>query len=165
MKYLDLEGYAKKTDLIGVEENPNPAFLENITFSIKKDNTPLMSEPLTSSTVKQNLTDKSLTFQYIGKITGDTPEGSIGNVWYYTKVSIDGNDIYGYIHDSYTENITPYSSNEIIVTEISLIIIIGEQSLTYLDLTLDNIIILLLTLPALVTILYLAFSSRKKNLK
>lgn len=156
VEYLDLQGYVKISDVELVSETPKMPYPENITFDIyNKSNAILRSEPTTENNNNSilkilNSSTKNLTFY--GKISGEESLLGCGNIWYYCKhTNIDGQSTYGYIYSSLTSNLSPILQNEEVVSTVNANTI-SITDLLYLNLSTQNITLLILSLPCLVIV-------------
>lgn len=158
VEYLDLKGYIEKSAINLVNEIPSSPFLDNISFDIIKDSK-IYSEPIIN---KNNIIDYALNQEkvfYYGKIYGEEIYENSGNVWYYCKIIKNDKSINGYIHSSFTNNLTPIIQNDNITTNY----ISKETVNTMLELNLSTqaIIIITISLPILF-ISFLFFKGFKK---
>lgn len=150
VNYLDISGYVNKKDIELTDSQISSPYLQNITFDIIK-NCFLYSEPKNNENSKAiNLTKQS-NIQYLGKIYGDELSKNSGNVWYYCKLENNNQIIYGYIHSSNTNNLSPITQNN----EYYLKFVNKPEvnNLLSLNITNQTIIIITISLP----ILFLVF--------
>ena len=158
VQYQDIKGYVEKENLIVVNEQIENPFLEDITFNITKD-TYLYEEPLLNSNLIKTPLTSLKTPTYIGKIYSDEISDVSGNVWYFAKINNNGVEIKGYVHSSFTNNLTPITQNNSVSTEyISNNI---ESTLLNINQTTQIIIIFIISMPTLF-ILYLLLKGFKK---
>lgn len=158
VSYQDVKGYVKKNDIQLVNEQISFPYLTNITFDIIKpcflSNTPKnnTSSQIISLTPQTNIV-------FYGKIYGDEIYKNSGNLWYYSKIQNGENFITGYIHSSYTNNLSPITQNTIVTTKF---ISSGQTTnLLNLNLTSQTTLIIVVSLPILF-ILFLLLKGFKK---
>lgn len=167
VEYNGILGYVKKSQVDFVEEIPELPFLENITFDIySASNVELRNEPSTKNGIGSILISvpsgqKDLT--YYGKITGEESINGLGNIWYYCSYNFEGKDIFGYVYAPLTLNLSPICENSQILTPVTITNYVPLNNLLYLNVNTRNLIILVITLPA-IYILYL-FVKPSKILK
>lgn len=145
VNYLDLNGYVNKENIMLVNEKINNPFLNYVTFNITKDCF-LYSEPKILEENKiLNLTNTE-NVTYYGKIFADELNTN-NNLWYYCKINNNGNEIKGYVHSTYTNNLTPIIEN----TEFSTkyLNINKTNSLLNLNLTTQTIVIIIISIPTI----------------
>lgn len=160
VNYLNLKGYVLKENLELVNEKIEKPFLKNVTFTTTKK-TYLYSRPkFSENLVLENINEKE-NILYIGKIFGESIDES-GNVWYYSCLQKNGKEIYGYIHSSFTNNLSPITENQEISTKL-----ISNVSNTYKLLSLDfnsqGMIILIISVPLF--LLFFLFTKGFKKIK
>ena len=163
VQYLDIMGYVKIDDVTPVNETPTCPYLECISFDISPtlESFTLRSIPNSQDDSNIIVTAKNQTnLDYFGKIAGNESVPSLGNLWYYCQVNVDGKDYRGYIYSPYAINLSPIVPNNEIVTSTSIEKINATQSLLKLNLTTENIIIILVTIPSIV-VLYLLLKPPK----
>ncbi len=158
VSYQDIKGYVKKNDIQLVNEQISFPFLTNITFDIIKPcfitNTPKnnISSQIISLSPQTNIV-------FYGKIYGDEIYKNSGNLWYYCKIQNDDNSIFGYIHSSYTNNLSPITQNFEVTTK--FLSSNQTSNLLNLNLTSQTTLIIVVSLPILF-ILFLLLKGFKK---
>lgn len=158
VNYQDIKGYVKKNDIQLVNEQISFPYLTNITFDIIKPcfitNTPKnnTSSQIISLTPQTNIV-------FYGKIYGDEIYKNSGNLWYYCKIENGNNSILGYVHSSFTNNISPITQNTIVTT--NLISSNQTSNLLNLNLTTQTTLIIVVSLPILF-IIFLLLKGFKK---
>ncbi len=167
-EYNGIKGYVKKTDIEFVEEIPENPFLVGITFDIySASSVELRLEPSTKSgigSVLMSIPAGQKNLSYIGKIAGEESMDGLGNIWYYASYTLpNGKEICGYIYSPLTRNLSPISENNENLTVVSVSQYVPVSSLLYLNLSTKNMIILIISIPAIV-VLYL-FVKPSKILK
>jgi len=154
-EYLNIKGYVEKQNLTLVNENISHPYLLNITFNTTKTAC-LYNEPSTKSNVSFQI-EKGEQLMYIGKILGSEIDNINGNIWYYCTLVKENTNIFGYIHSSFTNNLTPINVNESEFSAINT----TTSSLLNLNLTTQVVIIICISIP-LFFILYLLLKGFKK---
>lgn len=166
-EYNGIVGYVNKSDIEFVKEVPLCPYLNNITFDITSSSSvELRTEPTTKNgigTVITTLPANTKQLNYIGKITGEESIKGLGNIWYYASFLIDDKQVFGYVYSPLTKNLSPIVENNENLTIVSVSTYVPLTSLLYLDLSTKNLIILIISVPALVVI-YL-FTKPTKILK
>jgi len=158
VQYQDIKGYVQKESLTIVNEQIESPFLENITFNIVKD-TFLYQEPIFSNDLQKHEVLSGEKVKYIGKIYSQNLSDLDGNVWYYAEIENNGVKTKGYIHSSFTNNLTPITQNNSVSTEF----LANNNTNTLLNIkqTTQIIIIIVLSVP-IFFILYLFLKGFKK---
>ena len=158
VNYLNLTGYVKKNDIQLVNEQISLPYLQNIKFDIIKD-CYLCSEPknLPNAQVIKLSPQAGITFY--GKMFGDEIYKNSGNVWYYCSIENNDKIINGYIHSSFTNNLTPITQNQEITT--NFISQTNVNNLLNLNLTSQTLIIIIISLPILI-LLFILLKGFKK---
>ena len=146
IKYQDVFGYVKANQVELVNENIQNPYLTNITFNIAKDSF-LYKEPINNQNFQTISLQKNKTISYYGKIFADEIFENSGNVWYYCSVNFDDNKIFGYVHSSQTNNLSPITPNKEISTK--YVSKTNIQNLLNLNFSTQSIIILIISLPVL----------------
>lgn len=164
-EYNGITGYIKKQDIEFVEEVPENPYLSGITFDIYSgSNVELRLEPSTSSGIGSIITTipkSQKNLNYIGKIAGEESIKGLGNIWYYCSYYLsDGSEIYGYIYSPLTNNLSAINESNENLTVVSVNNYIPLNNLLYLNLSTKNLIILVISIPALV-VLYLFIKPSK----
>ena len=164
VKVKDIVGYVKIEDVELVDNTPISPFLENIYFEIySKTSAVLRSEPTTANgnkSIIQILPAGTKNIEYLGKISGEESLVGGGNIWYYCKITnINGTASYGYVYASLTTNYSNISQNQEQVKSVSSQIF-DLSNLLYINISTQNLIVLILSLPVLL-ILYLFIKPTK----
>ncbi len=158
VNYLNLTGYVKKNDIELVSQQISSPYLKDIKFDIVKDCF-LYLEPKNNNNSQILPLSPQNSISYYGKIYGDEISQNSGNVWYYCVIANNENSLYGYIHSSYTNNLSPivhnteYSSKYINKTQVN--------SLLNLNLSSQTIIIISISLPVFILLIILLKGFKK----
>lgn len=156
VKYQDLTGYCDKENLMLVNEKIENPFLDNITFDVYKD-TFLYNEPKASESNIIIPIKNCENVKFIGKIYSEEISSTSSNIWYYCKINLGGKEIKGYIHSSFTNNLTPITQNNSNYTLLSQ----NTNTLLNLSQSTQIIITIVVSVPILF-ILYLFLKGFKK---
>ncbi len=151
VEYKDIKGYVKAENIAIVNEQIQNPYLDNITFNIAKDCF-LYNEPKNNEKNQILKLIKDQTITYYGKIFADQIQSNSGDVWYYSSVETENGKIFGYIHSSYTYNLSPISPCKEISTEHSKANNINE--ILNLNIKTQSVIVVIISLP----ILFLIFT-------
>ena len=110
VEYIDIKGYVSKNNVVLVNEQLENPYLTDISFDIIK-NCKLCSLPQNiEKNFLEELTPQNNIFYY-GKINGVDINQTSGNVWYFCKIFNNEKQITGYIHSTYTNNLSPIQTN------------------------------------------------------
>lgn len=146
VEYLNQTGYVLSNQVELVNENIQNPYLSNITFSIAKDCF-LYSEPKNNQNLQVLTLTKGQTISYYGKIYSDEIFENSGNMWYYCCITNSNNKIFGYVHASQTNNLSPIKANTEVSTK--LITKTEVQNILNLNISSQSIIIAIISLPVL----------------
>lgn len=157
--YNSINGYVKRNDVQEISNTPSTPYPYNIKIVIGS-NCNLRSAPTTNTSSNNILTtiysgESNITF--IGRIYSEEAIDFGGTTWYY----VNYNGTYGYIYSKYCKSITPIYPNQEEVTYLSAQSSRITNPITHTP-SLIIVIILLLPCIALLLILYLPKSHKKK---
>lgn len=159
VEYKDLTGYVKAENIVLVNENISSPYLENITFNIAKDCF-LYFEPINNAKNQKIQLSKNQTMTYYGKIFADEITQNSGDVWYYCSLNSNGQKIFGYVHSSFTNNLSPIvPCTEFSTEQISQAVPIN--SILNLNLKTQTILTVVVSLPILFLIFLLLKGFKK----
>lgn len=156
-EYLNLTGYVSKENITLINEQVENPYLTNITFNVFKA-TNLYKEPILNSSLIIAPLPENSTLNYIGKIYSEKVSEISSNTWYYCKININNNIVYGYVHESFTENLTPITKLKLSVSELNET---SQTNLLNLKTQTQIIIIVIISVPILF-LLYLLLKGFKK---
>lgn len=114
-KYLDFNGYVKKSEVLAVSGTPIMPFAQATFQTFAPNGLELRSSPSVSTQenviVSVPFLEENLT--YYGKTVGEIMVPALGNVWYYCKYLV-GSSVYyqGYLYSALCYNLTNFSENE-----------------------------------------------------
>lgn len=158
VEYKDLTGYVKSENIVLVNEEIQNPYLENITFNITKDC--FLYKNAQNNAKNQILSlSKNQTMTYYGKIFADEINQNSGDVWYYCSLNSDSGKVFGYVHSSFTNNLSPIQQNNEISTELTSITPVN--SILNLNLKTQSILIIIVSLPILFLIFLLLKGFKK----
>lgn len=159
VEYKDIKGYVKSQNIMLVNEIIQNPYLNNITFNLSRDCF-LYQEPKNINDNQITKLSKNQTINYYGKIFADEIAQNSGDVWYYSSVQTPQGLVYGYIHSSFTHNLSPINPNQEISTQL-----ISQQneinSILSLNLTTQSIVIIIISFPILL-LLFILLKGFKK---
>lgn len=165
VEYMNVKGYVKRTEIEFVEEMPEYPFPVNITFDIYPlSSVELRSEPSTKGgigTILLTLPQNTKNIDYVGKISGEESSLSLGNIWYFCCYETpEGNEINGYVYSPLTTNLSSITTSTENLTPVSVTDFVSLDSLLYLNISTESLILIVITLPILL-ILYLFIKPTK----
>ena len=168
VKYLEFNGFVKKSNLGFVEEFPKEPFLTGITFDIYDlGNVCMRSTPQTVANDSNilctiDISTKDLT--YYGKCAGEEAISNLGNVWYYSAYQDKYGNLYkGYIYAPLTRNLSPIASSDENLSIVNISSFMPVDNLLYLNLSTKNMLIVITVIPTLFITLLLTKNSKKTN--
>ncbi|MGN1208340.1 MAG: hypothetical protein ACI4TI_02625 [Christensenellales bacterium] len=145
VEYQDLKGYVKQNHIALVNENILHPYLENITFNISKECF-LQKEPKNLEENQIVKLSKNQTITYYGKIFSEEISPNSGNVWFFCSQKTSEGTVFGYVHSSLTNNLSPIVPNEEVTTNFTSTNS-NQLSVLSLNLKTQSIIITVISLP------------------
>lgn len=106
-EYLGKSGYVKKSDVTLMSGTPQQPFAQ-ASFKIFVSNY-LFSNPYETSPVVTELSANE-TLVYYGRRSGQ-PLSSNTNVWYYSSITKNGQNFFGYVFEGLTDYLSPIETN------------------------------------------------------
>lgn len=158
VSYKDLTGYVKKDNILIVNEQIENPYLENITFNISKDCF-LYTLPINNPKNQILKLNKNKTITYYGKIFADEIAQNSGDVWYFVGLETENGKVFGYVHSSFTFNLSPILPCKEISTE--YISTTNPTNLLNLNLKTQSILIIIISLPTLFLLIILLKGFKK----
>lgn len=174
VKYLDIIGYAKTTDLTFVKGTPVTPYNTKMTFRVFAPNgIALRSSPNTLNGVNglvTNIPFLSSNIVYYGNTQGEEWVIYKGNVWYYCKYITESSCFYGYVYSAYCDLVIENDINNEILEEttaptFSKNEIYIEESIDDLPNTTQILLICVACLPCIVIVYLLFKPSRTVTVK
>lgn len=168
VKYIDLVGYVKISEVQPVSTTPTKPYLSDITFRVySSDGIYIRSTPSTkneTTNIKGEVSILDENIIYYGKIDGEECVKNRGNIWYYCKYKNDNETVLGYIYAGYCDMLSEIIENDEVLTtsnnpfKTTQTAILNEQLKP--SNSIKNVILILTTLPSLVLI-YMLFKPSK----
>ena len=152
VKYQDINGYVKKNDIELVNEQISFPFLQNITFDIIKPCF-LTNAPKNNADFQIISLSPQTSVTFYGKFYGDEIYKNSSNIWYYCKITTNNKTVHGYIHSSYTNNLSPITQNNQPSTK--FVANTSVTKLLNLNLNSQAIVIIVVSLPILILLFIL----------
>lgn len=171
VEYAGISGYIKKDCVQCISGTPNTPYMDRCSFRVYADlSRELRTEPTSaggSSTQLAYIPLYSKNLIYLGYIHGEEVVSNRTDIWYYCKYTQD-KEYYGYVYSDFCDQLAnPLPTNNEEVTYISQISF-GEEikESNHLDpkSNLTNIVIIILTIPALI-FAFLILKNKKIILK
>lgn len=113
-KYIDLNGYVKKTDVQVIIGIPKTPYASNISFRVfSPSGVDLKSTPQDSTPFNRiiNVPYLSTNLIYYGPCEGEQMIPQKSNIWFYCKYIENGNSYFGYLYSDLCDMLTPIFPN------------------------------------------------------